>query len=898
MTTTISAFTPELVIPKYNETNYDNSLEVALLMKKQQQYDTFLSRVHTLQNQGLNVSMLNMKGKQKLDEYNREIDDMLSGDLGDLSNEKVQSKVASMFNKISMDTDLKERSRLSSFYQQQMSTIENMRNSKDPTKSGYNSINEAVFRKWDGGLEDFMLADDINGFDQKKQGYVPYKDIDQKLVNLTKLLHEESQLVQKPHYEKIKVMKDGKEVIQEVPTGYDILTSSKGVSSERIRGLFEATLDQDERSQLEVLSKYRMLQNDSPEGRTNLYGTYTGWLKAENRNTKSQLEQVQALKTQYEETIKGLNLPPDELAVKKALYQNEIDNLNEREILLTTKVAQQIKNQMSIEDWNKLSRTEMLPFINQLTTESYVNGISDSLAWKEEVSKVGMDETFFANAKINNMQDRLNLDAALGQARIQIEQAKLQLDIQQAEAKAAGAKGSKGESFTQLPTGDIMKNPTEVFSSWDKTMEISKEYNDKTTPIITSKDKNGKYNIDPLKLNDTRWLDDNKNNHEVQMWNAYKARMGDKAYMGSDKKPNLAGFEAFKVGIKNGDYKNDERLNQIWDGYTSDLQVTDWFNKMTLEVADAVNKQTNIGSVRVGSGPTLANYAEMNKWDGRGEMRFGVKDGKGGYKQMTWSEVKSEYKKARDTAKSKNTKDIYGNELGLPIVGDAINKVTDAFPNLAKIEGILGNDINFARTVEAAIIAEENKGEMIKEIFNSKLPQFLQNKHALVNEPSAIYSYIGDINSANKLVPGKENVGDIAIDRDAIAQIAVPVGDGFGAFQIKKDYVKSYEGIPLMDTQGTIDENPSAGKWYKFNTTPLNPRDFIMNAMFENIGEVSKVIDGKKVVIRDDRNSPYLYVLIDGVPLDKPPARQDVNIVFNVIASRMAQQKQLSNKPK
>lgn len=891
MTTTISAYTPELVIPKYNETNYDNSLEVALLMKKQQQYDTFLSRVHTLQNQGLNVSMLNMKGKQKLDEYNREIDDMLSGDLGDLSNEKVQSKVASMFNKISMDTDLKERSRLSSFYQQQLSNIENMRNAKDPTKSGYDSINEAVFRKWDGGLEDFMLADDINGFDQKKQGYVPYKDIDQKLVNLTKLLHEESQMVQKPAYEKVKVMKDGKEVIQEVPTGYDILTSDKGVTSERIRGLFEATLYQDERSQLEVLSKYRMLQNDSPEGRTNLYGTYTGWLKAENRNTKSQLEQVQALKTQYEETIKGLNLPPDELAVKKALYQKEIDNLNEREILLTTKVAQQLKNQMSIEDWNKLSRTEMLPFINQLTTESYVNGIADNLAWKAEVSKVGMDETYFAQARINNMQDRLNLDATLGSAKIQIEQAKLQLDIQQAESRAAGSKGSKGESFTQLPTGDIMKNPTEVFSSWDKTMEISKDYNDKTTPIITSKDKDGKYNIDPFKLNDTRWLDDNKNNHEVQMWNAYKARYGDKAYLDTDKKkPNIAGLEAFKTGIKNGDFKNDERLNQIWDSYTSDLQVTDWFNKMTLEVADAVNKQTNIGSVRVGSGPTLADYAKFNQWDGRGEMRFGVKDGKGGYKQMTWSEVKNAYKiaKASTRAVQKGSLDPAQRLVGM----------LDPSGNAAPIEGILGNDPNFARTVEAAIIAEENKGEIIKEIFNSKLPQFLQNKHALVNEPSAIYSYIGDINSANKLVPGKENTGDIAIDRDAIAQIAVPVGDGFGAFQIKPESIKSYEGIPLVDSQGNVDTAPSAGKWYKFNTTPLNPRDFIMNAMFENVGEVSKVIDGKKVVIRDDRNSPYLYVLIDGVPLDKPPARQDVNIVFNVIASRMAQQKQLSNKPK
>jgi len=877
---TVSSYTESLVLPKYKETNYDSSLEVALLMKKQQQYDTFLSRVHSLQNQGLNVSMLNVKGKQKLDQYNQEIDDMLSGDLGDLSDEKVQSKVSSMFSKISMDTDLKERSRLSSFYQQQMSTIEGMRNAKDPTKSGYNSINEVVFRKWDGGLEDFMMADDINGFDQKKQGYVPYKDIDQKLVNLTKLLHAESQTVQKPTYQKVKIMKDGKEVIQEYPTGYDILTSDKGVSSERIRTLLETTLDQDERSQLEVLSKYRVLQNDSPEGRTNLYGSYTGWLKSEHRNTKNQLSQVQALKKQYEETIKGLNLPPDELAVKKALYQQEIDNLSEREIGLTTKYSQQLKNQMSIDDWSKMSRTEMLPFINQLTTESYVNGISDSLAWKEEVSKVGMDETYFAHARIGNMQDRLNLDTELGRARLALEQAKFEFDKVESERKLTGT-GAKGTSLGGLPTGDIMKNPTELSTTWDKTLEISKEYNDKTTPIITSKGKDNKYNIDPRKLIDTRWLDDNKNNYEVQLWNAYTARFGGTAYLDQDKKqPNLAGFEAFKVGVQNGDYKNDDRLNQIHDNYTSDVQVTDWFNKMTLEVADAINKQTDIGSVRVGSSsPTLAEYAGMNKWNGQGEMRFGVKDGKGGYKQMTWSEVKSEYKKVKQ-----NT--------GTGITGNLVTSDSKRYYSP------LQNDPNFFATVEKAVELENSKSGIIQNIFNSKLPQMLQNRHAVINDPNAITSYLGDINSANKMVPGKEDLGDIAIDREAIAQIAVPVGDGFGAFQLKPEGVKAYEGVSLVDSQGNIDATVDPYKWYKFNTIPINPRDHILNAMFESTGELKKNIEGHSVIFRHERNSPTFVAIVDGTPIMPPPKSVDINLAVREVTNRIRQQKQLESRPK
>ena len=888
---TVSSYTESLVLPKYKETNYDSSLEVALLMKKQQQYDTFLSRVHSLQNQGLNVSMLNVKGKQKLDQYNQEIDDMLSGDLGDLSDEKVQSKVSSMFGKISMDTDLKERSRLSSFYQQQMSLIDGMKNSKDPTKSGYDGINETVFRKWDGGLEDFQLADDITGFDQKKQGYVPFKNINQQLVNLTKLLHAESQTVQKPVSQKVKIMKDGKEVIQEVPTGYDILTSDKGVSSERIRGMFEEVLKGDGMAQLEVLSKYRILKNDSPEGRTNLYGSYTGWLKSEHRNTKNQLGQVQALKKQYEETIKGLNLPPDELAVKKALYQQEIDNLSEREIGLTTKYSQQLKNQMSIDDWNKMSRTEMLPFINQLTTESYVNGISDSLARKEEVSKVGMDETYFANARIGNMQDRLALDTELGRARLALEQAKFEFDKVESERKLTGT-GAKGTSLGGLPTGDIMKNPTELFTTWDKTLEISKEYNDKTTPIITSKGKDNKYNIDPRKLIDTRWLDDNKNNYEVQLWNAYTARFGGTAYLDQDKKqPNLAGFEAFKVGVQNGDYKNDDRLNQIHDNYTSDVQVTDWFNKMTLEVADAINKQTDIGSVRVGSSsPTLAEYAGMNKWNGQGEMRFGVKDGKGGYKQMTWSEVKSEY----NTAKMKTRAgQIASGESTQRLVG-----VLDPKGKVAPMEGILANDPNFLATVEKAMELESNKSGIIQDIFNSKLPQMLQNRHAVINDPNAITSYLGDINSANKMVPGKEDLGDIAIDREAIAQIAVPVGDGFGAFQLKPEGVKAYEGVSLVDSQGNIDDTVDPYKWYKFNTIPINPRDHILNAMFENTGELKKNIEGHSVIFRYERDSPTFVVIVDGTPILPPPKSVDINLAVREVTNRIRQQKQLESRPK
>lgn len=874
---TISPYTQNLILPNYKTTDYSNDLEMALLVKKQQQYDTFLSRVHSLQNQGLNVSMLNMKGKQRLDAYNQEIDDMLSGELGDLTDEKVQSKVASVFNKISMDSDLKERSRLSSYYQQQMSMIEGMRNAKDPTKSGYNSINETVFRKWDGGLEDFMLADDITGFDQKKQGYVPFKDVDQKLVNLTKLLHAESQTVQKPVYNKVKVKQaDGSEKEIEVPTGYDILTSDKGVSSQRIRTLLESTLDQDERAQFEVLSKYRVLQNDSPEGRSNLYNSYNLWLKSEHQNTKKELGQVQALKKQYEDTIKGLDLPPDELAVKKAVYQNEIEALTQKEALLNQAYARQLSNQMSQQDWLKMSKSELLPFINQLTTESFVNGVSDALSWKDEVSKVGMDETYFAQLRMNNMSERLALDAELGKAKLAIDAARLDLDREKHNYKIS----SEGKPTTTegLAVGDIFKNESEVFSTWENLENIRGEYNDKTTNIITSKDNKG-YQIDPKKLTDTRWLDANQSNHEVQLWNAYPARMGDNAFLDSKRKqPNLPGFEAFKKGVENGDFKNDERLNQIWNAYESDKEVTDWLNDIAEETAEAINRDTGIANVRASSSsPTLGDYAKMNRWDGTGEMKFGVPDGKGGFKQMTWNEVKNEVEKMNTSTGTGITGNLVTNDKG-------------------KYHSILQNDPNFLETVRLAVEKQKGDSQLIKDITVSKLPQFLQNKHAIFNDPKQISKYRADINAANKMVPGKEDVGDIAIDVDGIAQIAVPVGAGEGAFQIKKDYIKSFEGTPLVDSQGNIVTSPKANVWYKFKPTPINPRDHILNAMFENKGFVTRTIEGKKVVISSERNSPTMYISIDGRGETIP--KQDINNVLSIVQQRLAQLKQLEAKPK
>ena len=222
MSQTISEYSSGLYLPTYRQTNYDNSLELALVSKKQKECDSMVQRLGNLKSQALNISMLNLKGKERLDAYNKELADLTSQDLGDLTDATVQAKVAGFFTKIATDSDLKERSSLSNYYQTQNNLIENAKAQKDQLKSGYSPINEMVYRKWEGGLEDFMMADNIQGWQSKKIGYTPAKDIDQKLVNLTKLLHEESLTTQNP---------------VKGSNGYDLLSSSKGVSAERMSNI-------------------------------------------------------------------------------------------------------------------------------------------------------------------------------------------------------------------------------------------------------------------------------------------------------------------------------------------------------------------------------------------------------------------------------------------------------------------------------------------------------------------------------------------------------------------------------------------------------------------------------------------------------------------------------------
>ena len=847
MQQTISEYTGSLALPQYHTTNYDNTLELALVGKKQKEYDNMVQRLGNLKSQALNISMLNMKGKERLDGYNKELADLTSQDLGDLTDATVQAKVAGFFTKIATDSDLKERSSLSNYYQTQNNLIENAKAQKDQLKSGYSPINETVYRKWEGGLEDFMMADNIDGWHSKKIGYTPAKDIDQKLVNLTKLLHEESLTTQSP------IDKRG---------GYDMLNGKKYVSKERIRGLLSSTLDGEEMAQFDILSKYHILQQNSPEGKMNLYNQYNGWLEGERDLTKQQLAEVTAYKNAYDPAKLDPKLPPDELAKLQAEYAVKREQFTQKEAQLTQALAKHTVNEMTPEQWAKLDNKGMLPYINQLTVEKYVNGVADALSWKEQVQKAGMDETYFANQRIDIMREKMNQDE-------RFKQADLRLKEMEINNKANTDKDGNSKTPTYSDPADVFKSTQTISESWQQTVDLNNQFRKKTDPIVTSSDANN----DNLK--NPNWIKENGDNYEVALWANYKAMYPDEAI--KNDKANKEGFKAFKDQVENGDFRNNPVLSNLQARYKNEAQVSSWLQKTTNEVANLVLSTSKLDQVKVGNGPTLGDYAKQNGWNGSGEMTFGLPDGKGGYQRYTWEDLKKEYNRAST----------------LPSGID--NPLSNAYqPGVNK--SILDKDPYFKSIVAAGINAENTNKSSIEKMMQDKMPQILQGKQLIGTNKAAIAENIGQINESLKYASDKMNIG---LAPDDIKQVSIPSGIGTkGSIMFTTSGAKAIseigDKITLLDAQGNQvkGDDVQENVLYQFQTSPKVPYDAIFNEMFKKEGKLEQNIAGSKVVITNIANDPnHYYLTIDGAT--KPIPAKDINMVLKEVEYAINQSKGL-----
>lgn len=784
MTTFINEYTPELVLPNYKTTNYGNELELQLLMRKETEYDQVMQRIQNLQAQGLNITMLNVKGQEKLKRYNEDINSLLSQDLGDLTDVQVQNKIASYFTSIANDTDLKRRAGLSKKYQKEMSMIDQMKASKDPTKSGYNEINELVFRKWDGGLEDFMMADNVDNWESKFTGYVPYKNISQKLVNLTKLLHSESTT-------RVSTDNSGRLFIQ----------SEKGVNPERIRKLLTENLDQDELSQFGVMAKYRIL-TESP---TSLYESYKSWVGGELRRVDSTLKEYEAFMNTYDQNKIPASITGEERERKKAEYQT-LQNMYRENIEALKESRNRIAQaDLTPEEWASKNRGEMLPFVSQLEYETRVNKISEALSWKDEVEAVKADEAYWKGAHLNYMRDALKWKQYVDQTEIEIKKLK--------------ASGKSSDPDLSLPAAQTV-NRQRVAETWDalKTEQLSTTA--RTTNIILDP------SFDVSKLSQPNWRNEHNSNHYVALWDEYAA-------INNNTGLSKEGFKAFLSQVDKGDYKGNANVQGILERRNRDVQVADY-------LADKIQKVNKIVTqsggdpldVRVDTGgPALREYMSSNG-------TFGVKDGKGGYKPFTWQELKEEYERAVNEPPSNVS--MGRDEFGV--------QRTFTKPKGGAGGSILKNDPYFFKLVGAAVAREKaNEDGIMSQILSETMPGVSQGKMVTVlSDKFNEYRVLPFINESysDRLAGGSFQ---FAADDIQTVQLPYGIGK-FGTFTLTEkgaERISQLGELKLIGPEGEqIDaSNLKANQEYRFRYEALDKYDVLYNQMLKDKGTV-KVENG------------------------------------------------------
>lgn len=617
----ISEHTSGLSIPQYKTTSYDTEMQSKLLMLRQSKYNEALSRLSNLKSQALNITMVNQLGVEKLKQYNDDINSRLSGDLGDLSDKKVQASLASTFSKISNDTDLLQRSKLSQWYIGEQSKIDKMKMDKDPTKSGYDAVNEFVFKNWEGGYNDFVNATNVDKFNTQREGYVPFRDINQKLVNLTKLLHAEKN--------QTFTAKDGR----------ILYTTTEGVSPERIRTVLTQTLTQDEISQMDILSKYRILSNSNPEDDRKLGEAYTNFASSEARNISIELKKAEALVKQYNPNlIDPKDKDKDEKIAKYTkIWQENLANIDD----LSTKLKRTQAEIPTASTWAKKTKEEKKVMVRQMMYEDKVNAIATALWPKSEIQKVESDQAYWSSYKIQTQAEmfkhKMNVDKDMSNlrwAQLQLEtekaQAKAYSDALNASEKASGGTEASGSAYT-APT------PIDLVGTFDKlndetNLMLARSVNLVADPQVTDK-----------QLEDKNWIKTNGENHYVKLWADFKQKHPDgdrvefNTYLekisneGTDDPYTSVHLDALKrdKAVANSNGKEIARVNSIAFGAATAYQT--YFGNKDRTNPDPSKRDASV-----------EDYARMSGWNpSMGEMFFILPDEKGVNKRFSLKEVQS-----------------------------------------------------------------------------------------------------------------------------------------------------------------------------------------------------------------------------------------------------------------
>lgn len=779
---TVNEYTSQLIVPQYNPQSYDINLEVAVAQKNQQNYNRVLNSVRNLQSQALNIQMLNQEGKQRLDEYNKELNENLSGDLGDLNKVEVQNQVASYFQKVAGDTQLIKASQLSGQYQNQLDMIESFRQSGRKDK-GYNSINETVFKEWDGGLYDFAQSSlgEVTSPGFQPIGYTPFKELDTKMLNIAKTLHADT------------IIKEGASGSE----GYLLHQERSGVSPEKIREMMLSTFDQEDLEQLDVMAKYEVIQNRKLNSIPQFYDKYNSFADNEIRRVESLSDASKQQADYYTNLIKDKNTPAD----KKAEYAQIVTQLQTNSGLYSDRATSLRNSKKTYSDFEKMSNNELLEYAKEIQWNNKINGLSDALSRKKEVDTLKPDQVWMFNKKMDVMkwQEEMRAQTKMNVARLQRE-----------------GKGVEAPQFSG-PI-DSVRNTQNFFDSYKTLTAMQESYAKMSNRVITSP------SFNKSQLLDNNFLQQNKDNYEVKMWDVYRREYPDAVKGGQPQveafKLWLADKEANPSGIT-GQYVEQQNKNEI---------VSDWLDTKTMEINQATRSKVSVYDALEGYPMYKADGSPLSKEEYnsgvQGFLGVPTSPDKTDFRLIPIEDVMNEAEifsnKEKEYLQNQGSS-FGGGMLGAGTIGTRTPKPTSY---IANDRGL------YQRILKANELKNQYNKQLERELIG-RLPQIFQMPLVEAVNDEAKLIYLPDVVSAAKNSNEGKDMGQFAISIADIEFIRPPTTGEFGQIGLKPDRAKTLGELgwrlpDAADPTKTVLIQP--GVSYAFRTNkPYMPYDVILN---------------------------------------------------------------------
>lgn len=787
----ISEYTTQLVVPQYTSQSYDIGLEVAVAQKKQENYNKTLNLVRGLQSQALNIQMLNQEGRERLDQYNRELNEQLSGDLGDLTKIEVQNEIADYFQRIAGDTQLIKASQLSSQYQNQLDMIESFRQSGRKDK-GYNSINETVFKEWDGGLYDFAQSSlsKVTDTNFRPAKYTPFKELDTKLLNIVKTLRPDT------------IIREGGG-----SEGYLLHQELTEVSPEKIREMMLTQFDQEDLEQLEVMAKYEVLKNKGDLSQ--FYNKYNSFSENEIKRVESKAEQLNQQAEYYQTLINKADTPPE----KKAEYLEFVNQFNTNAKLYNDRATTLRQNQKSYDDFSKMSNDELLEYSKEMQWHNKINGISSALSWKKDVQTLKPDQLWMFNKKMDVMQWQENLRA----------QTRMNIARMQREEK------DKTETPQFIGPIDSVRNTQSFYDSYKTLVNAQEGLAQQTNRVITNVPPE-RYSVLSKDLMDDNFLERNKGNYEIKMWDVFKREQ-----------PNLAikngqpQIEAFKLWLKDKEANPDSYTSQMIETQNRNEIVSDYLDIKVAKINELTRQKANEFDL-------LQGYP-MYKADGTPLSKEDYNKGVPAYIGVPTNKDKTNFRlvKLDDALEEARTyTDNYASylESGQTITG------LPGVPISTKPSSYITNDQGLYERLLEVNKTKQQVNSQLEQQLVSELPQIFQMPLVEAVNDEAKLMYMPDVVSAAKNSNEGKDMGQFAISTKDIAFMRPPTTGNIGQFALTPEASKTYGELgwrlpDAVDPTKTVLIQP--GVSYSFRTDkPYMPYDVLLNEAAKEIPVTDK----------------------------------------------------------